>query len=237
MCEIRVGIVAEGPTDQLLIRGIINAEFPDISFVFTNISPTEDELLSGIKPEGFGWGGVYKVCKHLNEKRALLQAAGVAFDVLVIHLDGDVMLLSYNSAKLDPEPLDGELPCYEMTGSIESNCEKLQEVLLSWGIGDDPGIVCCIPYINTDVWAGYILYDAHREFLSERLTEEELDSFLLQRSKKERRLIRMHGSQVKKDTRVYREVSDMISTELLHEMCKRFGQLNMFCEKLTELIC
>ena len=58
MCEIRVGIVAEGPTDQLLIRGIINAEFPDISFVFTNISPTEDELLSGIKPERFGWGGV-----------------------------------------------------------------------------------------------------------------------------------------------------------------------------------
>lgn len=237
MCEIKVGIIAEGSTDQEIIRGIINAEFPDRSFVISNISPTEDELLSGIKLEGFGWGGVYKVCKHLNEKLDLLKAAGVAFDVLVIHLDGDVMFLSYDSAKLDPDSNDKGLPCYVKTESIENNCGRLREVLLSWDIGDDSGIVYCIPYINTDAWAGYILYENYRDYISEGLTKEELDTFLLQHGKKKKRLIRMHGGQIKKDRSVYKTVSDMISLELLRKMRERFGQLNLFCEELSKLIC
>ena len=67
MCEYHVGIIAEGPTDVELIKGIMCTIFENDSFCFRTISPTPQELQAQQKKEGFGWGGVYRVCRGLKE--------------------------------------------------------------------------------------------------------------------------------------------------------------------------
>ena len=96
MSEYHVGIIAEGPTDISLIKGIVRCAFPDGRFVFRTISPTEEELKSGRKEEGFGWGGVYKVCQGLR----------MGLDFLIVHVDGDVAYSSYRDANLKTERTD-----------------------------------------------------------------------------------------------------------------------------------
>ncbi len=109
MSEYHVGIIAEGPTDISLIKGIVRCAFPDGRFVFRTISPTEEELKSGRKEEGFGWGGVYKVCQGLQPRLKILEAAGMGLDFLIVHVDGDVAYSSYRDANLKTERTD--LPC------------------------------------------------------------------------------------------------------------------------------
>lgn len=68
MSKCRVGIIAEGPTDVSVIQGIVTTIFPDKVFVFNSISPTPEEISMQRKDEGFGWGGVYRVCRRLSDK-------------------------------------------------------------------------------------------------------------------------------------------------------------------------
>ena len=67
MSEIRVGIIAEGKTDQIMIAGILKALFPHVSCTIDYLSPTPDELTVNYKPEGFGWGGVCKLLGRNEE--------------------------------------------------------------------------------------------------------------------------------------------------------------------------
>ena len=237
MSDIRIGIVSEGPLDQKLITSIVNAEFPDKSIIYSNISPTEDEISTGKKEEGFGWGGVYKICKNLDTKLEMLKAAGMEFDLLIIHVDGDVMMATYPSAGINIiDETDGQLPCFEEDDSIENNCRKLTKIVDNWYSYENNRIVHCIPYINSDVWVAYALYEEHRELISEALSKEELDQFLLRRTKSEGRLFRMHQGKIKKNTRVYNQAIYRISTQLLEEMKGRFLQLDRFCVDLDNKI-
>ena len=76
MYEYNVGIIAEGPTDVEVIEGILRTVFAKDTFCFRTISPTPQELQSQRKKEGFGWGGVYRVCKDLREKLEMLTLMG-----------------------------------------------------------------------------------------------------------------------------------------------------------------
>lgn len=236
MYDARVGIISEGLTDQLLIKRIISSEFPDQSFVFTEISPTEDEIDSGKKSEGFGWGGVYKVCKRLKDKLEILHAAGMDFDILVIHMDGDVMTLTYESARIFRETGDGSLPCYDENTSITENCVRLKNVVESWIEKKEQNHIICIPHINSDVWAAYALYVEYRTYITQDLTKEALVRFLLERNKKEGRLIRMHKGNIKKESRSYRIAADAITADLLQEMKNEFSQLSLFCSDISEML-
>ena len=236
MYDARVGIISEGPLDQLLISRIISAEFPDQSFVFIGVSPTDDEIGAGMKEEGFGWGGVYKVCKHLKEKLEILKATGMCFDILVIHIDGDVMMMTYESARIIKEVEDGILPCFKAENSVAENCIQLMKVVDSWNKEKELKRVYCIPHINSDVWAAYALYENHRTAISEKMTKEELEKFLLQRGKREGKLIRKHNNRIRKEARTYKIAVNAITNELIQEMKNQFDQLKLFCMNVSELI-
>lgn len=236
MDEIRVGIISEGLPDQWVIQKIIKTEFPDRTFIFTNISPTEDEIDANAKKEGFGWGGVYKVCKNLNEKLEILQTTGLYFDILVIHIDGDVMMLTYESTRITKEAEDAELPCYSDDATITDNCNCLRKVVESWCRNKEQQEVYCIPYINSDVWVAYVLYEKHRTFITQELTKEALVHFLLRRTKREGKLIRMHDGEIKKVNGTYRTAADAITTDLIQEMKAKFSQMHLFCDDLSRVL-
>ena len=236
MSEFRIGLITEGPTDQTVLEKIIIAAFPEDSFLFSYISPTEDEIKEAKKEEGFGWSGIYKVCKKLKTKLEIAEMGGCGFDLLIIHVDGDVMVVSYESGNIEPSPSDAKLPCFSETASITDNCKALKTVVESWMEQINRKIVHCIPFINTDIWAAYMLYSSKRELLSENLDKDNLNRILLSMSKKDGRLVRKKGDKIKKNKKVYIDACDCLSDKLLLKMRNIFTQLDLFCNEVSQTL-
>ena len=54
---LRVAVVAEGPTDKIVIEAVIFRIFGDRAFILRQLQPEESEAFT---PLGTGWGGVYR---------------------------------------------------------------------------------------------------------------------------------------------------------------------------------
>ena len=97
---LRIALIAEGPTDRIVMEAALNAILPDRSYVLNQLQPEtcntfENELTFGAT--GSGWGGVYAFChqavarsRHIGEDPLF-----AGHDVLIIHLDADVMNHTY----------------------------------------------------------------------------------------------------------------------------------------------
>ena len=123
MSECRVGIIAEGTTDVSVIKGIVKTIFPDKVFVFNSISPTPEEIETQQKDEGFGWGGVYRVCRRLKDKLELAEEISGAFDCVIIHIDADVAYKKYSDIG-ESNPSKDDLPCVKVNDTVESLCSS-----------------------------------------------------------------------------------------------------------------
>lgn len=233
MSEYRIGLITEGVTDQYILEKIVKTLLPGKHFVFIHLSPTETEIKEQKKKDGFGWGGVYGVCKQLQEKLEIAKMTDSVFDLIIIHVDGDVMMLTYDSTKIIPMDSDGVLPCYSEDYSLSENCLRLRSVVESWNDASDQKAVYCIPYINTDAWAAYMLYPSRKEEFKEDLDKDSLNRILLSIGKREGRLIRKKGNEIKKLKRGYLDAGDRINDKVLEEMRAWFTQLNLFCHDIA----
>ena len=216
MSECRVGIIAEGITDIYLIEGILTCAFPARRFVFQQISPTAGELSTGRKAEGFGWRSVYQACCELAPRLEILNACGKSLDLLVIHLDCDVAGATYQQANIETERQN--LPCAEPGDSVALAGETLQQVVCDWiGTAEDEAsaIAFCLPFINTEAWAGYLIYPEYRQKFTEQSTEREIYQWLLaignRKANKSKQLLRQKDGRVRKVTRNYRRMMDDVT--------------------------
>lgn len=236
MSEKRIGIIAEGKTDFPIIKGAIKALFPELRFVFTHIQPSESDLLGKtINVDGFGWRGVYHACVNLKERLDLQSAAGTTFDCLIIHVDADLMTQSYGRARVSPRNNDVFLPCYDASQSIEYNCDLVENVVISWLDGQvSDNTALCIPCMNTDTWAAYILSPSLREHLTESLSVEELNHHLLSVPVRER-LVRRREGQIRKKTIQYDKAGEMIDSSLWDLLCVKYRQAQKFTDKVRTL--
>ena len=230
MSEFHVGLITEGPTDAIILERIVGLLCPENRHaVVTTISPTETELMNGIpKPEGFGWGGVYKVCRNLEWKLALQRKAGICYDLIVIHVDGDVGNKTYQSANIVPFPEAGILPSFDQDKTVIENCEMLKQVVATWIAFSNSKVVYCIPYINMDIWAAFSLYPKDRNYLFESWTEEQLNSFLLMKGKQEGRLIRNKAGRIRKIPNSYRNAAQKLTIDVWHELTVSMEQAMRF---------
>lgn len=233
MSEFRVGLIAEGKTDLIVMKAIIRQVFFGKSFIFTEISSTEAELLGREpKPEGFGWKSVFLTCRHLAERIQMQQAAGHSFDLLVIQLDADITLSSYETANIGMVgDAHDRLPSYDESQNIAENCEHLKQIVLTDWIGQEnriPGLVWCIPYINIDLWAAYCLYENDRGILAESMSNDELVRLLLQKGKDEGRLLSRKQGRIKKRSSVYKGAMQKLSVALWQNMTQNFVQAKAF---------
>lgn len=186
---LRVALVAEGPTDSIVIQAALRAILADRPFVLRQLQP-EGSLAFGTL--GSGWSGVYRWCKQ-----AVVRGGGrlsgdallfARYDLLLLHVDADVAGMRYADASITPEPVDGMLPCELPCPPAADTADAVRAVLLSW-CGESSGpsrTVLCVPSKSTEAWVIAALFP--RDSAMRRLGEccPNPESRLAQQPKKAR---------------------------------------------------
>lgn len=113
MKRFKIRIVAEGPTDQLVIKELVNAYLaaqPGLEFEldFLEEQPTADRTSGG------GWGLVYKWCltNPASERDSIFFGTGLfadnmdnlSCDALLIHMDSDICEKIGDKTNISPAP-------------------------------------------------------------------------------------------------------------------------------------
>jgi hypothetical protein len=152
---LRVALVAEGPTDGVVIEASLRAILKARAFVLTQIFPEGSAVFGGL---GSGWGGVYRWCHQsalrgngrLRDDQLVFQN----YDLLLLHLDADVAGCAYQDDEITPKGSDGTLPCEQACPPASASTNALRPVLLSWcGEATVPAkAVICMPSKSTEAW-------------------------------------------------------------------------------------
>jgi hypothetical protein len=164
---LRIALVAEGPTDAVVIEAALRAMLGERSFLLKQVFPEDS---SAFGPMGTGWVGVYKWCHaaatrgngSLSGDRLIFGAGN--FDLLLLHLDSDVADYNYSNGSLVPLPTDGALPCAKACPPPEDTTNELRKVLLSW-CGEDAiptRTVLCTPSKSIEAWVVALLFPTDR---------------------------------------------------------------------------
>lgn len=154
MYEPRIALIAEGPTDFIVIEAALKATLQR-PFVLNQLQPEPT------RPEmGGGWGGVFKWCQEFRQRGAASIEADPTlsqFDMVIVHLDADVADKSYAdngpAVALAARALQ-PLPCAQPCPPPANTVAALEGVLLSWlGIvATGPQSFFCIPSKASEAW-------------------------------------------------------------------------------------
>src|SRR6266496_2182734 len=98
---LRIALVAEGPTDGVVIEAALRAVLDERTFVLKQIFPEGSTSFGEL---GSGWIGVYRWCHQsarrgngaLSRDKLVLQN----FDLLILHLDADVAGFKYEDGTI-----------------------------------------------------------------------------------------------------------------------------------------
>ncbi|MEZ4301990.1 MAG: hypothetical protein R3B70_44080 [Polyangiaceae bacterium] len=166
MSDLRVALIAEGPTDKVVIEAALKALLPR-PFVLNLLQPEPT------RPKmGTGWGGVLRWCLDFAKRgNAQLEDDPTlpGFDLFVLHADADVAERAYvdcgaELARLATERgwpvLPNRVPCPPASGSAD----VVRGCLLAWaGLGaPGPKTVLCVPSKAIDAWlVAAVLDDGH----------------------------------------------------------------------------
>jgi hypothetical protein len=160
-----IALVAEGPTDGVVIETTLRSILHERPFVLRQIFPEGSASFSEL---GTGWVGVYRWC-HQSAGRGAgqLQRDALIFqtyDLLILHLDADVAGSQYGDGAIMPNASDGLLPCERDCPPPSDTTNALRAVLLSWcGEATAPvRTVICTPSKSTEAWVVAALFPADR---------------------------------------------------------------------------
>jgi hypothetical protein len=155
---LRVALVAEGPTDKIVIESAISTILGNRAYVLRQLHP-EESLAFG--PLGTGLGGVYHWCRQAAKRSqgALRNdPLFVMHDLLVLHLDADVADCHYSEANIVETAED--LPCAQPCPPPSATTNPLRKVVLRWAgeIETPPRTVLCTPSKSSEAWVLKALY-------------------------------------------------------------------------------
>ncbi len=139
MKKLTIGIVAEGPTDSLLIELLTN-QLLETEHHYVELQPKLSKT-GGFGVHGGGWRGVQGWCQMLAADSQKLKAHFLQLDLLILHIDADV-------ARED------EINCVKPCPPIEDTSKALAQRVMTW-LGEpviDEKLVLCIPADNTEAW-------------------------------------------------------------------------------------
>jgi hypothetical protein len=154
MSELRVALIAEGPTDSVLIEAALKAI---LGRPFT-LAPLQPEAT---RPQmGTGWCGVLKWCREFAARsHASLEAdpALPGFDLFVVHVDADVAEKSYadgGAALIAAAQGLPSLPCAQPCPPPAGTADELRKRVLAWlGLVQvGPRTVLCVPSKAIEAW-------------------------------------------------------------------------------------
>lgn len=163
MSELRIALVAEGLTDQVVIEAALRTLLTG-PFVLTLLQPEPTRDWAGE-----GWCGVFKWCREVAGRgaRSLETDPTLAgFDLFVIHVDADVASFNYadGGPALDIEAAtlpDAGLPCDMPCPPAEDSVDALRTRIHAWLGTTATGArtVLCVPSKSTDAWMAAALFD------------------------------------------------------------------------------
>ncbi|MDR2754236.1 MAG: hypothetical protein LBC20_00885 [Planctomycetaceae bacterium] len=168
---LEIGIIAEGPTDILVIKEIVENLISDqYEFICTSIQPKCSAAFEQLNTElGTGWSGVCRCLLEMKKQSngKFDQHIGIQrLNMLIIHLDVDVTRQSYADGHL--QNIDNNLPCPSISCPLPpkrkklcpSNCDiprqradTIRQVVLNWLNNCTPQhLVFCTPSDAMDAW-------------------------------------------------------------------------------------
>jgi len=186
---IRVGLVAEGPSDCLALEEMIRTVEPEADFL--RIRP--DMTLVSRSPHG--WTGVRAWCREMGTLLESFLSAdpGLPLHILVIHLDCS---MAHN--------VGADRPC----PPADATSGTLREIVIGEWLGRAslPGfIVLATPSLSTDTW---IVAGLEPPFLGEIPLECDPQA---ERELVRRRLLRLRDGEVKKPAAKYEPLAKQMA--------------------------
>ena len=166
---LRIALVAEGPTDGIVIEAALQAILYKRSFILKQIFPEGSDTFGEM---GTGWAGVYRWCRQSARRGGALSGDALLFqnyDLLVLHLDADVAGDSYARGSITPTAADHTLPCAQPCPPAADTVNAIRRVLLSW-CGETttpPRTVFCTPSKSTEAWVIAALFPADKSMKSD----------------------------------------------------------------------
>lgn len=227
----RVAVVAEGPTDKIVIGAVVSRVFGDRPFILRQLQPEESQAFGLM---GTGWGGVYRWCHQ-----ATTRAGGaihndllfLTYDLLILHLDADVAGKNYADYGITDEADD--LPCSQPCPPPEGSTNALRNVMLRW-VGEDvvpPNMVLCTPSMSTETWVLCALYHSAVLAIKGNVECYANPDHLLQAQPRTGRLI----TGGKKTVKVYQARADEI-TQAWDEVRARCSEAERFSAHLAVFV-
>jgi hypothetical protein len=156
--RLRVALVAEGPTDKVVLQSAVSNILGGRNFILTQLQP-EESLPFG--PIGTGWVGVYKWCREAvrrDDGSLRNDVLYKTYDILILQLDADVAEKTYASGNI--RETVGDLPCSEPCPPPSATTNPLRNVLLRW-VGETsvpPKTVLCTPSKSMEAWVVAALF-------------------------------------------------------------------------------
>ncbi|MFO8039985.1 MAG: hypothetical protein R6U67_11110 [Sodalinema sp.] len=195
---LKIGLVAEGPTDYEVIQAALKAVLPD-PFIMTSIQP------EATRPQlGSGWCGVLKWC-HTAQQRHTgsldTDPTLSGFDLLIIHVDVDVSSFRYDDcgeSALKAQDNNWEtLPCSQPCPPILDTVDALLNVIKSWLGPVTPGdrTLFCLPAQSSGTWLAAAVLSSNDSRLTNAECNPRVEKKLEQLPKKQR---------IRKNKRSYR---------------------------------
>ena len=233
MSELRIALVAEGPTDYEVIQAALKAVLPE-PFVMTQLQP---EATQGMM--GTGWCGVLKWIQAAQQRHGGsldTDPTLVGFDLLIVHLDVDVATKQYADcgtlvADIAQKNNWRDLPCAQQCPPISHTVDLLVKAIKSWLGQSTAGerTIFCLPAQSSGTWLAAAVLPLAHLLLVDCECNLSLESRLGQLPLKER---------IKKTTREYRLHAPRITEqwEQVKQVCtqaERFEQLVLAAVKST----
>ncbi|MDR2755337.1 MAG: hypothetical protein LBC20_06485 [Planctomycetaceae bacterium] len=203
---LEIGIIAEGPTDILVIKEIVENLISDqCEFTCTSIQPKCSAAFEQLNTElGTGWSGVCRCLLEMKEQSngKFNQHIGIQrLDILIIHLDVDVTRQSYAEGHL--RNIDDNLPCPSIPCSLSpkrrklcpSNCDiphqradAIRQVVLNWLNCTPQQLVFCTPSDAMDAWVFAAFFPDDTRIRQNKLECVEKPERLLKSQPKQKRI-------------------------------------------------
>lgn len=218
-----VAIVAEGPTDQVLLEAATRAS-ASREFRFLTIQPESSDAFGGFGPHGSGWKGVRRWCREVaNAGGGVIQfispSYGSRIDLLLVHVDADIAS--------DPE-LGEERPCPPAYSTVE----RLLEHVRGWlDLPSVPAvIVLVIPSKSTEAWVVAALAARGKRTLPNVECIASPARLLTRRPFKH---LATKGGQPKKDVDVYQRELAPVMADHWREVCTACGEARRFANAVA----
>ncbi|MDP2982868.1 MAG: hypothetical protein Q8O92_06035 [Candidatus Latescibacter sp.] len=231
MSDLRIGLIAEGETDFIIIQAALKSVLGR-RFIIQLLQPESIGNLGGFSETGGGWGGVYRKCREFvsMEFEISKNPSLSGFNLILIHIDADVAGESYPNAGIEDQP-NQDLPCEKPCPPAEDTVQALRSVVMGWlnlvPVAIPKHWALCIPSKSIETWLIVALYGQNEPLFMQNIEcNKRLEEWLTQRPVHER-LVRMKDGKAKKIKSRYLKAVPVV-TERWSEVEQRCTQAVRF---------